>query len=111
MLGVHVYCGPSFETPRIARLLRMRWCEHSSPHPEERTAGPRLEGWATHAMTCNYSACTRSRAPREDSRGIAFDSAGATLKANPRGDRSLGLSFTGRLLNMRVRRRFLAGED
>src|SRR5476651_2047497 len=62
-------------------------------------------------MTCNCSACTRSRAPREDSRGIAFGSKGPTLNANPREDAFFELSFTARSLNGRVRRRLLASED
>src|SRR5271155_3697213 len=83
-------------------------------HPEQ-SEGPLTAtnqgSLALLGMTIKCSACTRSRAPREGSRGMASEAATAAFYRNPREDAFFELSFTARLLNGRVRRRLLAGED
>ncbi len=54
----------SFETrPSGGPLLRVRCCAHECPHPDERAAGPRLEGGATDETPTNHHATLSAARP------------------------------------------------
>src|SRR5476651_959834 len=83
---------------------------HAPCHPEP-SEGSLTSADQRSLATLGMTTVRDSRAPREGSRGIAFDAAGPALYANPREDAFFELPSTGRLLNGRVSRRLFTGED
>src|SRR5213076_3509397 len=69
--------GPSFETPRCARLLRMRGLEYG-PRPEEPAGGRRLEG--RHKDQSSFPIATAVSAMRlEKPHSLSYQ---ATMRTN-----------------------------